>query len=347
MRRRQFVGAATGALATGLAGCAMPGAGSRHVFADGTTTVRIVSESDSDHDLVRNARESLEYWEAHSMEYVDFPVEFAVVDDENPDISIEYVDEPSRCETVENYSERVLGCAPVIRPGQRFRGTATAIVVAGARPFGKIKITTKHEIGHILGLGHDDDPQDIMSNRPELRIPMYELRIAIWETVLAAHERTRIGSQFFGHGVDTWNEQNYEAAEGAFEEATDTFAGGRADLDGARDRAEEFAGDPRVETVDLDGVRSKLDTLVRRMELAEGFSSAMTEAARAASADDGSTASARLEEANEGIREFSELASPELRDVAIALGLVRGFDRDEPVVDVEDDEEIDDEDIDE
>ena len=341
MRRRQYLGAATGALATGLAGCAMPGAGSRHVFADGTTTVRIVSESDTDHDLERNARESLEYWEEHSMEYVDFPVEFAVVDDESPDISIEYVDEPSRCAAVENFSERVLGCAPVIRPGRRFRGTATAIVVAGARPFGKIRITTKHEIGHILGLGHDDEPQEIMSSRPELRIPMYELRITIWETVLASHERGRVGSQFFGHGVDTWNEQNYEAAAPAFEEANATYAEIRADLASARERAEEFAGDPRVETVDLDGVRSKLDTLVRRMELAEAFSGAMADAASAVIADDRSTASARLEDANEGIREFSELASPELRDVAIALGLVRGFDRDEPVIEVEDDEEID------
>ena len=347
MRRRQFVSAATGVLATGLAGCAMPGAGSRHVFAGGTTTVRIVSASDTDHDLERNARESLDYWEEHSMEYVDFAVEFAVVDDESPDISIEYVDEPSRCAAVENYSDRVLGCAPIIRPGRRFRGTATAIVVAGARPFGKIKITTKHELGHILGLGHDDEPQEIMSNRPERRIPMYELRIDIWETVLDAHERTRIGSQFFGHGVDTWNDRDYEAAEAAFEEANETYTEIRADLAAARERAEEFAGDPRVETVDLDGVRSKLDTLVRRMELAEAFSGGMRDAARAVTANDRSTAATRLAEANEGIREFSELASPELRDVAIALGLVRGFDRDEAVIEVEDDEEIDDEEIDE
>ena len=338
MRRRQFVGTAASAAGASIAGCSAPGAGDRHPFAGKTVTVRIDDESESDHDVRENVRGALEYWEAHAPRYVDFEVAFDVVDDDDPDMVIRYVDEPSECSGVENFSERVLGCAPIITPGRRLRGTVRAVVVAGARPFGKIRITTKHEIGHILGLYHDDEPQEIMSNDPARRIPMFELRIEIWETVLDAHARGSGATRLFNHGVETWRNGDYEVAQAAFAAANVDFRRTRTVLETARTRVETFADDPRVETVDLDGLRTHLNRLVERMELATEFTAAMADASAAAAAGDASASSEHLATANDRIAAFNERPSPELRDVAIALGLVRGFDRDEEIGDVDEDE---------
>ena len=342
MRRRRLLATCGACLATGTAGClgdlAEVGADERHPFAGETLSVRIDNESDTDHDVERNAREALEFWTEYAEEYAGFEIDFEVVDGEEPDMVIAYVDTPERCQNVENYSERVLGCAPVIRPGRRVRRPVTAIVVAAARPFGKIRVTTKHEIGHILGLHHDDEPLWIMSNQPADRIPLYELRIWIWETVLEASRLTGEGTRLFSHGAEAWRDGQYQAAEEGFDAAGADFLKARQHLEDATDRTDEFEGHPRVETVDLDGVRSHLDRMTRRMEAAADASEAMAGAAAAAGDGDDSMARELVGEANERLTEFNEIGPTQLRDVAIALGLVRGFDREEPLVEVEEEE---------
>ena len=337
MRRRRVLAAVGSTAAAGFAGCTLPGE-RRHPFANGTVSVRIDGETDTPHDVEDVARRSLEYWEDNSETYVGFTVAFDVVTDDDPDLVLRFVDRPDDCHMVENYSDRVLGCAPVLRAGYRPRETIRAIVVAGARPPGKIAITTKHELGHVLGLGHDDEPQEIMSTRPELRIPMYETRIEIWEDVLGAHEHASNATVLFDHAATTWTEEHYEGAAIAFHAANANYEAVRARFEGVRERIETFADDPRVETVDLEGLRGYLDRLVERTRLAEEFSSAMAAAADAVARGDRAAADEYIATANDRIGEYNAVGSLELRDVAIALGLVRGFDRDEPVAEVDVDE---------
>lgn len=336
MRRRAFLAVAGSSLATAAAGCTasiQDRTWIGHPFAGTTVTVRVDDRSDTDHDVAAIAREALAYWEDHSEAYAGFEVSFDVVAADDPDLVVEYVDDPDDCRDVEGYSEHVLGCAPIVRPGTRLRETVRAIVVAGARPYGKIRITTKHELGHVLGLGHDDEPQEIMSTRPELRIPMYDLRVEIWETVLDAHERVSDATRSFNDGVVAWDASNYEDAGTAFEAAADDYGAARRLFADARERADAFADDQRVETVDLAGLQRDLDRLVDRAILGEEVTASMIEAVAAAVTGDRREANEHVTAANEGIREFAEFPSPELRDVAIALGLVRGFDRDEPAAD--------------
>ncbi len=345
MRRRDLIVAGCAGCATAFAGCssdAVPvGANDpRHPFADATVRVRIVNDSDTDHDVEANARESLDYWAEHASEFTGFDVDFEVVR-EDPQLTIAYVDSPDpHCRDVEGFSERVLGCAPVLRPGRRVPEDLTAYVVAGARPYGKVRTTTKHEIGHVLGLYHDDEPRHVMSNRPEDRIPQFQLRIDIWETVLAATERSAAAGGFYDLGVDNWRQGRYEAAEASFGAAAEDFAAARELVGGARGRTDEFEGHPEVETVDLDDLRGHLDRLRSRMAAAEGFAGRMAAASAAAADGDREAERDRLGEANEHIREYNAIGPVELREVAIALGLVRGFDRDEPVVEVDEDEEL-------
>lgn len=349
MQRRTFIATAGAGTLSAVAGCLSTGTApeadeNRHAFADSTLSVRIDSRSETNHDVEQIAHEALAFWEEHSRKYVDFGVEFDVVANvDEPDIVIAFADDPSGCEAVEGYSDRVLGCAPLIRPGRRVRRPVTAHVVAGHRPTGKIRITTKHELGHIFGLDHDDEPRWIMSNRPADRIPLYETRIEIWETVLEAWERGRDGNEQFNEGSRAWRNGEYETGDDRFSAAHQSYGEMRELLATAQERTAEFEGHERVETVNLSRLRALLDRLSRRASAAEWFSFHMGAAARHALAGDGPAVDESLAEANDWIREYNDIGRTELRDISIALGLVRGFDRTETVVEGEG-EELDSED---
>lgn len=347
MRRRAFLAGGCLGTATVLAGCptaGVPGLGEpRHPFAGRTVAVRVTNQSDTDHDVEANARESMAFWADNAPVYAGFEVDFELVrSGDDPNLTVAYVDSPDpHCRGVEGFSERVLGCAPVLAPDKRVPEDLTAWVVAAARPYGKIRTTTKHEIGHVLGLYHDDEPRGIMSNRPEDRIPMYATRIEIWETVLAASERSGDGSRLHGLGVTSWRDADYEAAEPAFAAAADEFAAARGLVDTATERTAEFEGHDLDETLALADLRGHLAKLRSRAVAAEGYAAGMAGASTAAAAGDNELANERVAEANRHVREYNDIDPVELRDVAIALGLVRGFDREEKVVELDEDEELD------
>jgi hypothetical protein len=335
MRRRRFL-VAVGCTAT-LAGCSeaeetlSDDDSDQHPLADGTQTVSVENHSDTDHDVEQNAREALAFWEENSRTYVGFDVAFTLAA-EDPDLVIQYADSSEGCEGVEGYSERVMGCAPLIETDHRIDRPVTARVVAGARPFGEIRTTTKHEIGHMLGLGHADEPRQVMSNRPEDRIPLYDVRVEIWETVNAAQEKGQEARTRFGEGSTAWDQEQYAEAETSFERANTAYAEMHALLTDAHDRTTVFEGHEGIETIDLPGIRGYLDRLRKQASIAQTLTEEMATASRAAGNGNVEEANESLESANDHITEFNNVESPQMRDIAVALGLVRGLDRDDDVV---------------
>ena len=338
MHRRRFLAVAGTAAFSASAGCLAlnaPESGG-HPLANTTQTVRIDDNSEGPHDLALNARQSLEFWEEHSEEYAGFEIAFEIVENDDPDIIIAYGDDPRGCENVPEYSENVLGCAPLIREGNRVDRPTTARVVAATRPFGKIRITTKHEIGHILGLDHDDDPLYIMSNQPEDRIPLYDLRVTIWETVLEAYDGSTAATHLLNHSIETYQRREYEAAAAAAEAVSENLMILAAEIEAANESTAEFEGHERVETVALDRLRELLLQIFDRITALERLATALAESARAGAAGNDAERDEALTAALGYSGQFNAIAPVQLRDVAFALGLVRGTDLDDQVVELED-----------
>jgi hypothetical protein len=97
-----------------------------------------------------------------------------------------------------------------------------------------------------------------------------------------------------------------------------------------------FDREEPMETIDLDTLTGHLGRIGERLALAVSFADQMCEATAAATGDDHRRANSHLRQANDDIRSFNEIDPPPIREIAVALGLIRGTERDGTVVDVED-----------
>lgn len=110
------------------------------------------------HDAFRAA---IEYWRAHDHVYADVNVPFAFEPDAaDPDIELRYVDRIDRCGETEAVSDP-LGCAPYYED-QRPR-PHTVIYVRENEDDDQLTETVKHELGHVLGIGHGEPPMPLMA----------------------------------------------------------------------------------------------------------------------------------------------------------------------------------------
>lgn len=293
---------------------------------EGTTTVAISDHSTSDHDLEALTDEALAFWNEHAEQYAGFAVEFRRVEGDS-DVEIEFLDARDELDGCKHYdSGTVLGCAPLVTEGARIPRPVTAEVVATARPYGDVLITTQHEIGHLLGLGHDDEPAYIMSNRLEDRLPRYETRIAVRDAFQAAWNQRNEGTRDYNEGAAHWNSEEYEQAIEPFRRAETHY---RAILDhvAAAEAAADFEGMKRPETVDRERLAAYFETTRTAANLLVNAAVDMREAAEAMVDGDRDRARDRQESANAALKDLQAMDVPTPLDVARALGLIR----DEPV----------------
>ena len=136
----------------------------RHPFAGETVTVT-VDGTDRERALVAAG---LQYWQGNASEYAGFPVAFRLVESgttpaSGTDVHIRFRETVTAC----GESTYPAGCAPRLNAST---GVDRPAVVQIERGFADdpTVLVVQHEVGHLLGLGHDDRPHDIMNHRTDL-----------------------------------------------------------------------------------------------------------------------------------------------------------------------------------
>lgn len=326
VRRRELLAGVTVA----LAGCADArelvddNTPLRHSLA-GETTVGIRDDSDSGHDLETLTDEAVAFWNENASRYAGFEVAFRrVAADADPDVIVEFLDTRSELDGCQDHSsEQVLGCAPLIYENTRIDRPVIAEVVATGRPYGDVLTTTQHELGHMLGLGHADEPSYIMSNRIRDRLPEYEHRIETLEAFQTAWASRNDGTRTYNEAISLWNDEAYEAAIDPFGRAAEHYRAIHDHVEAAAEATSAFEEMKRPDTVDRDRLAAAFETTHSIAELLVSGAEDMQTAAAALTEGDRSTARKRQQSANETLKEVQSIDSPTPADVARALGLIR------------------------
>jgi len=293
-----------------------------HPFA-GATTIAVADRSESDHDVSALAATAAAYWNEHAAEYAGFDVSFSV-GGESPDVELVFLDRRAELEGCQDHaSAEVLGCSPLLRAEHRPERPVTVEVVAEGRPYGDVLITTKHELGHALGLGHDDDPEHIMSDSIKDRLPAYERRIDLLDTFGNAWAGRNAGAREYEAAVERWNDERFAESVSAFEASVQRYREAGESVATAEELAGAFEGMERPETVDHASLRESLRDADEWAALAAERSALMADAAAVRADGDVETAREHRAEAQERDDRLRDAEFPAPIAVADALGLGR------------------------
>ena len=126
--------------------------------------VAVADPAGTDREWTPLVREAAAFWEEQAERFAGFPIEYEVRSDAaDPDIVIEFVDTVPECDG----SSDAAGCAPLITDSRQIDRPETVSVRTGFSDDSTVTVI-KHELGHTLGLTHDDGPADVMAARSVL-----------------------------------------------------------------------------------------------------------------------------------------------------------------------------------
>jgi hypothetical protein len=204
--------------------------------------------------LERLLTEALSFWN-ENQETLSYSTTF-VYDPETdtPDVLVSEVATIDGCGV--HAGTEITGCAPILQPGDQ--SDLPAALDVTPQPAGEdwhYRRVIEHELGHLLGLTHDDEPERVMHASWEQRYPQYEQRLHVFELRQARTETYNQAVASVSAGFDAAQADEFEAASQQFREASERYRDARETIATARTVAAEL--DP-FEPADL----ARLDELL-------------------------------------------------------------------------------------
>jgi len=129
----------------------------------GKETIQVAVDGDTADEVDAEAvvTDAIIYWNGEGQQYTTYPVRFELVEyAADADIIVRYEDTIETCGTTSN--ELVLGCAPRLSPNVTASDVTTVKIETGYTRATMFN-TTKHELGHVVGLEHGDEPMPLMA----------------------------------------------------------------------------------------------------------------------------------------------------------------------------------------
>jgi hypothetical protein len=189
---------------------ASPGA---NPWGDDPVVVAVADGADPNRNVTPLVREATAYWEQNAERYAGYGIDYRVRPDAaNPDLRIEFTETVPACGEVTD----AVGCAPLVTDARQLDRPETVWVKGGLSDRSSV-LVVKHELGHTLGLTHDDAPaavmaaQSVLSTQPK---PNATERDYPWAD-----------SEFTVH-VGTANASNPAGASEQVDRALDYYAAG-------------------------------------------------------------------------------------------------------------------------
>jgi hypothetical protein len=134
---------------------------------DDVLSVSYEAPADTDRDYETAVRGALVFWTEHSQRYVSYDVGFRLAEpNETADIHVRFEPAVTDCGNSRD-DEHTAGCAPVLTDTRQIDRPVDVRVRTGLSAESTERVL-EHELGHTLGLTHDDAPQEVMQARTRL-----------------------------------------------------------------------------------------------------------------------------------------------------------------------------------
>lgn len=124
----------------------------------------VAIENDHDRDVRPLVRDALDYWERNAEQYAGYTLSYRLEPDATePDLVVAFVEELTDC----GREDHVAGCAPVLTESRQITRPVRVRVRHGFSNNSTVAVL-KHELGHTLGLTHEDEPATVMQAQSSL-----------------------------------------------------------------------------------------------------------------------------------------------------------------------------------